>query len=113
MELALTLPAVENNPPAYRSLPDATSAFTSGEPHSEHPIPEPRGNHALPFHLAMRLALTAPAVVKVPPAYRSLLETASAATELSIPEPRADHALASHSAMELSLTAPALVKAPP
>jgi hypothetical protein len=31
-------------------------------------IPEPKADQALPFHLAIRLAVTPPAVVKSPPA---------------------------------------------
>ena len=40
-------------------------------------VPVPSAAQVLPFHLAIWLALTPPAVVKSPPAYRSLPETAS------------------------------------
>jgi len=46
----------------------------------ELPIPEPKALQPLPFHLAMLVADTPPAVVKLPPAYRSLPDTASAHT---------------------------------
>ena len=41
-------------------------------------MPEPKADQALPSHLAMLLAATPPAVVKSPPAYRSVPDTASA-----------------------------------
>src|SRR5437667_6217154 len=83
-------PAVVNPPPAYRSLLDAASAYTfGGENSSPPPIPDPSAPQLLPSHLAIRLAALPPAVVKLPPAYRSLPDTASAYTLLFIPKPTA------------------------
>ena len=47
----LAAPAVVNSPSAYRSLPDTASTLTPPS------IPEPRADHARPFHLAMELAM--------------------------------------------------------
>src|SRR6185436_11653909 len=86
-----TLPAFANSPPTYKSLPDAARAFTEEyEPIPiPPPIPDPRGLQLFPFHFAMSLAGTPPAVVKVPPAYKSPPDTASALTWLFMPEPTA------------------------
>src|SRR6266571_3348995 len=59
-----------------------------------------------------------PAVVKSPPAYRSLPDTASADTEVPkmpppIPEPSAVQRLPSHLAMLLAVPPPAVVNCPP
>src|SRR6266702_3312489 len=54
-----------------------------------------------------------PAVVKLPPAYTSLPDTASADTALFIPEPSADQLLPFHLAMELAALPPAVVNSPP
>src|SRR6266568_2915852 len=54
-----------------------------------------------------------PTVAKLPPAYRSLPDTASASTVLFIPEPRADQLLPSHLAMLLAALPPAVVNCPP
>ena len=43
-------------------------------------IPEPRADQLLPFHCAMLVAAIPPAVVKSPPAYNVLPDTASATT---------------------------------
>src|SRR5213593_4207952 len=83
MPLAALPPAVVKSPPAYRSLPDTASAYTTLS------IPEPSADQLLPFHLAIRLAALPPAVVNPPPAYRSLPDTASAHTMAFIPEPSA------------------------
>ena len=55
-------PAVVKPPPAYRSPPDTASAATLL------PIPEPKADQLLPFHLAMFVAAMPPAVSKKPPA---------------------------------------------
>jgi hypothetical protein len=63
-------------------------------------IPVPSADHDAPFHRAMRLAVTPPAVVKKPPAIRSPLgSTARAQTSLFIPVPNADHDVPFHRAM--------------
>src|SRR5438094_1003138 len=92
-------PAILNPPPAYRSLPDTASAYTLAEPKLPPPIPEPSADQLLPSHLAMELATLPPAVVKLPPAYTLLPDTASADTTLSIPEPNAVQLFPSHLAM--------------
>ena len=92
------------SPHAYNALPDTASASTSPF------IPEPSADQLLPFHCAMALADTPPAVAKLPPAYNVLSDTASASTLASIPEPRADQLLPFHCAMELADTPPAIVK---
>src|SRR5215210_2836274 len=64
--------------------------------------------------MAMRLADTPPAVVKVPPIYTSPLPPrAMAYTRPLAPVPRADQALPSNLAMLFAGTPPAVVKAPP
>src|SRR5205809_301140 len=88
-------PAFPNQPPAYRSLPDTASADTEPPPF----IPEPSGLQLLPFHFAIWLADTAPAVVKWPPAYRSPSDTASANTAPFIPAPSGLQLLPFHFAM--------------
>src|SRR5260221_570048 len=78
------------------------------------PIPDPKADHTLPSHFATQLALVAPpAVVKLPPAYRSLPNSASPLTSLFTPNPKADQAVPSHFATRDALLPPALVKAPP
>src|ERR1035437_7551837 len=68
-------------------------------------------------HLAMLLAATPPAVVRAPPTYRLLPETARAATGWSTPAPRpvprVDHAVPFHLAMLLAVRPPAVVNWPP
>src|ERR1039457_1173558 len=54
-----------------------------------------------------------PAVVKPPPAQRSLPETASAYTSSFIPEPSADQLFPSHLAMLAAGLPPAVEKSPP
>src|SRR5437899_3239453 len=76
-------------------------------------IPEPSADQLLPSHLAMFVAALPPAVVKAPPAYRSLPETASAYTLPFIPEPSAVQVLPSHLAMSLAALPPAILKRPP
>ena len=51
-----------------------------------------------------------PAVVKLPPAYRSVPDTANALTVLFIPDPKGDHVLPSHLAILLAAAPPAVVK---
>src|SRR5215204_3610686 len=80
-------------------------------------MPLPRADHVLPFHRAMWLAATPPAVVKYPPAYMSPLPAmARAPTELfmplPLPTPTADHALPFQRAMLLATTPPAVMKDP-
>src|SRR6266511_3477658 len=108
-------PAVVKPPPAYRSLPDTTSADTEAKGLGP-PIPEPSADQLLPFHLAMFVATLPPAVVKAPPAYRSLPDTASAYTKglgPPIPEPSAVQLLPFHLAMLAAALPPAVVKYPP
>ena len=63
-------------------------------------IPEPRADQLLPFHCAMSLAALPPAVMKLPPAYKVLPDTASANTgPPGIPEPTGDQLLPFHWAM--------------
>src|SRR5436305_11362307 len=85
-------PAVVNQPPAYRSLPDTASALTL--------ILEPNADQLLPFHLAMLAA----AMSNAPPAYRSMPDTTNAITAPS-PEPSADQVVPFHLAMPLTVTA--------
>src|SRR5437879_5051055 len=54
-----------------------------------------------------------PAVVKSPPAYRSLPDTANALTKLFMPEPSAVQLVPFHLAMRLAMLPPAVVKWPP
>src|SRR4029079_18383913 len=75
-------------------------------------IPEPSAVQLLPFHLATRLAALPPAVVKIPPAYKSLPDTANAFTlvpasspPLVTPEPSADQLLPFHLPTELPAAA--------
>src|SRR5437867_2901762 len=76
-------------------------------------IPEPNADQLLPFHLAILVAASPPAVVKSPPAYRSLPDTVSAYTPPFIPEPSADQLLPFHLAILVAALPPAVVKAPP
>ena len=106
------VPAREKSPPTNRCpAPSAASALTWLF------IPEPKADQALPSHLAMKLAVTPPAVMKYPPAYRLVPLAASAVTKgletAPIPEPKADQALPSHLAMPLATTVPTDVKEPP
>src|SRR5437762_12398973 len=73
-------PASVKLPPAYSSLSDTASALTEGVSSSTLPIPDPRADQLPPFHLAIPLARRPSAMLKVPAAYRSLPETASANT---------------------------------
>src|ERR1035441_2443592 len=95
------------SPPAYRSVPDTTSALTRAF------IPEPKADQVLPSHLAIYLAEVPPAMVKSPPAYRSLPDTARALTSLAIPDPMLDQTLPSHRARKTARSPPALVNQPP
>ena len=104
--MAETPPAVSNQPPAYRFVPDTTSANAGPS------IPEPTGDQLLPFHWAMPLAETPPAIPNQPPAYRVLPFTASAATAPFTPEPNCDQPLPSHCTMPLSTTNPFASKKP-
>src|SRR5437899_30044 len=61
----------------------------------------------------MLVAALPPAVVKMPPAYRSLPDTASADTVPPIPDPSADQLLPSHLAMLVAALPPAVVNTPP
>src|SRR6185436_14391002 len=99
--VAATPPAVVKLPPAYRSLPDTASAATLVK---KFPLPTPESNalQLVPFHLAMYLAGTPPAVVKLPPAYRSLPNTASVNTGSFIPEPSALQLSAFHLAIRFA-----------
>src|SRR5688572_30516976 len=76
-------------------------------------MPEPSGDHAVPFHCATQLAETPPAVVKKPPATTSpLASPVTALTIAFIPEPNGDHAVPFQRAMRLAPTPPAIVKSP-
>src|SRR5439155_842745 len=99
--MAAQTPAVVNKPPAYTSLPDTASAYTSVPAPKAPPIPEPSADLLLPSHLAMLVAAPPPAVVNPPPAYTSPPDTASARTSPSIPEPNADQLLPFHLAIRL------------
>src|SRR5205823_2651062 len=97
---ALPPPANPKLPPAYTSLPKTASAYT------EPPVPKPRFDQLLPFHLAMKYIVLTPTFVKVPPAYRFVPDTASAYTLVPrkgspppIPAPSAHQLLPSHLAM--------------
>ena len=52
-------------------------------------------------------------MVKAPPAYSVLPDTARAETLPFIPDPRADQVPASHFAMRFAVLPPAVVKVPP
>jgi hypothetical protein len=116
MLLALAPPAVVKFPPAYKAEPVPSSKTVSASIPCPF-IPDPKGDHVAPFHFAMRLELTPPAVVKFPPAYKAgpvpLSKTVRALTVPFIPDPKADHAEPFHLAMRLALTPPAMVKFPP
>src|SRR5437870_9699630 len=106
-------PAVVNWPPAYRSLPDTTKAPTMGRKPEGSPMPEPSAVQLLPSHLAMELAALPPAVLNLPPAYRSLPDTASANTAPRNPEPTAVKLSAHHLAPDTSaLPTPAVTSTP-
>src|SRR5687767_12144083 len=83
-------------------------------------IPLPSVDQVLPSHWTMRLALLAPAVVKLPPAIRSPLYTVRADTLSTslplnpLPSPSPDQVLPFHWAMlYLALPPPAVRKSPP
>ena len=61
--------------------------------------PEPKADHALPFHFATYFALLPPAVVNWPPAYTSVPDTANAETPPFSPDPKGDQELPFHLAM--------------
>src|ERR1051325_5525752 len=67
----------------------------------------------VPFHWAMRLALTPPAVVKWPPAIRLPFYTVSASTLSFIPPPSACQVVPFQAAMFDAVVSPATVKVPP
>src|ERR1043166_8620006 len=98
MQLAAVPPAFVKRPPAYRLPPDPANAYTLVS------IPEPSADQPPLPHLAIRLAVIATpsllvALLKTPPAYRSLSEAASALTRPSTPKPSADQLFAFHLAM--------------
>ena len=51
------------------------------------PMPCPKADQLVPSHFATRLAVTPPAEVKLPPAYKSEPEIANAHTKKFIPSP--------------------------
>ena len=75
--------------------------------------PKPRADHVVPFHLAIRLAVTPPAFVNNPVAYNSLLKIAKSCTTPFIPEPNAVQFVPFHFAIRFTVTPPAVVKSPP
>src|SRR6266403_1703032 len=91
-------PAMPKLPPAYKLVPHVASVLTSAPPPLSGLVPEPKADHVHPSHWAIFLADTPSAVVKIPPANRALLATATASTVLFIPLPTADHALPSQRA---------------
>jgi hypothetical protein len=76
-------------------------------------IPEPKADQELPFQRAMLVADTPPAIVKLPPAYKLVPDTAIAETVPFIPEPNAAHKRPFHSATLLANILPAMLKEPP
>src|SRR6266851_5194334 len=103
MLLAGWPPALVKLPPTYTAVTEAANALTSL---SEPGTPDPKADHAVPFHRAMLLAGLPPALVKLPPTYKLVPETASALTAKyctwpgpCTPDPKADQALPSHFAM--------------
>ena len=79
--------------------------------------PVPSADQLVPFHLAMRLAGAPPAVVNVPPTYRSgpppSSNTVSALTKVvPTPPPIEDQLVPSHFAMRFADAPPAVVNAP-
>src|SRR5213593_2979790 len=92
-------PAVANWPPAYRSLPDTTSADTAPYLFT----PEPNGDQLPPSHLAMWFAELPSAAMNPPPAYKLPSETVSAFTLPSTPEPRCDQPLPFHFATDAAV----------
>ncbi len=75
-------------------------------------VPVPSDAQPAPFQRATRAAGVPPAVVKLPPAYRSVPITASARTVLFMPEPSADQVAPFHIAMREAGTPPAVWNAP-
>ena len=77
-------------------------------------MPAPRADQLAPSHFAMRLALTPPAVVKAPPAYRFPPPSeARSLTQKFMPVPSADQLVPSHRATRFAATFPVVVKSPP
>src|SRR5439155_23985897 len=84
-------------------------------------MPLPRGNQLLPSHRAMLLAVTPPALVKLPPAYTSPATlTATAFTAVPVPSlvpftplPSGYQLVPSQHAMRLALVRPMPVNKPP
>jgi hypothetical protein len=66
---AATPPACWKFPPAYKAAPVPSSKTRSDR--TVPTIPDPRGFHPLPSHLAMPGADWLPAVRKFPPAYKA------------------------------------------
>ena len=75
--------------------------------------PKPRADHVVPFHLAIRLAVTPPAFVNNPVAYNSLLKIAKSCTTPFIPEPNPVQFVPFHFAIRFTVTPPAVVNSPP
>ena len=76
-------------------------------------VPLPSADQLAPFHLAIRLTDTPPAMLKSPPAKRSVPITARAPRSLSTPVPSADQLVPFHLAIRFALVPPAEVKSPP
>ena len=104
--LAATVPAWSKVPPAYRVVPDRAREVTSPAWTGLHAVQEyrplPRALHAEPFHRAMLLAATVPALPNSPAANTLVPDTANASTRTTqklhvlpaaIPAPRALHVL--------------------
>src|SRR6185436_19648210 len=76
------------------------------------PVPAPSGDPVTPSHLAILLALTPPATVNPPPAYRVPLSTSSALAGLLRPVLKGDQVLPFQRAMLVAFTPPAWLKDP-
>src|SRR5688500_8143091 len=78
-------PGLVHPPPAYTTpLPIASASTPSNR---GLPRPSPSADHVVPFHRPMFVTVAPPAVVKIPPTYRSLPSTASARASPLNPTP--------------------------
>src|SRR5262245_53883475 len=77
IELAVTTPAISNDPPTNSLLLEGMNVLTKPSPtklfsKSSLPTPRPRADQAVPSQRAILLAATPSMLVKPPPTYRSL-----------------------------------------